>query len=104
MTAGGRKPRCTRCGARYTKDSREDRANWNVDVRGGLVVGYTCPRCQTDAEDVEARVKAAALDYVSLGGGVVGVCFKDELDDETREFAERWIGELQREQREEGTW
>jgi hypothetical protein len=50
---------CHRCGRRY----RNDRGDWNVQMRHGIALWILCPDCQTDAEDLEAQVNLAATDY-----------------------------------------
>ena len=99
------KPRCARCGRRWSKDSKADRDRWNVVTRGGgVTVGHICPRCQTDAEDTEAQVAQASLEYYRTPGGRLAARPKPELDDATRELAQAWIDQSQRQQKQEGTW
>jgi hypothetical protein len=43
--------RCDRCRKRY-----RGQPNWNQDWVAGIVVGYTCPDCQTVEENLGAEV------------------------------------------------
>ena len=60
--------RCDRCKRRL----RGEGAGWNVTVEQGMVVGHTCPGCQTAEENAEAEINEATLDYV---GHVPGIGF-----------------------------
>lgn len=54
--------RCERCGKRLRSLAAAE--GWNVRVeRGGRPVGVICPGCQTPAENAEAVIHEATLDY-----------------------------------------
>lgn len=55
--------RCSRCGRLLRDAPCVDALRWNVDAQNGCAVGFVCPDCQTDAEDVEAQANEAVLDY-----------------------------------------
>ena len=57
-----RTPKCSRCRRRFRMNAA-DNDLWNVVFKDGRVTGYLCPDCQTDAEDLEAQVNEATLDY-----------------------------------------
>lgn len=50
--------RCDRCRRR-----QRNIAGWNVTMSRGVVVGNTCPDCQTPSENAEAEVNMATLEY-----------------------------------------
>lgn len=50
--------KCSRCGRRWR--GQED---WNATMKGGVIVGALCPDCQTAAENAEAVINEATLDY-----------------------------------------
>lgn len=55
------KMRCTRCNRRHRTVGTDD--GWNVEFRREIFVAKICPACQTPAENAEAAVKEATLDY-----------------------------------------
>lgn len=54
--------KCSKCGRRYRAGAK-DADLWNVTFDHGVVTGFTCPACQTDAQDLEAAVNEALTDY-----------------------------------------
>ncbi|WP_067977116.1 hypothetical protein [Mycolicibacter icosiumassiliensis] len=56
----GKVRRCERCGKRLRSLAAE---GWNVRVERGRPVGVICPGCQTPAENAEATINEATLDY-----------------------------------------
>jgi hypothetical protein len=61
MTSSGpamKTPRCERCSRRY-RGTRD----WNATLLSGVIVSVLCPTCQTTAENIEAVVHEATLDY-----------------------------------------
>ena len=59
---GSNEIRCGRCGCRYHAAAR-GAGRWNVTLSRGVVVGATCPACQTGEENAEAEINLATLDY-----------------------------------------
>ncbi|MEU5242381.1 hypothetical protein ACH4UR_37400 [Streptomyces lydicus] len=53
---------CYRCTRACWKEA-DDASRWNTEFDRGVRVGLICPECQTPAENAEAEVKAATLDY-----------------------------------------
>ena len=62
--------KCGRCGRRY--EGAKDYDKWNATMSRGVMVGATCPVCQTTEEDAEAEINQATLDYGrdGLGRGI----------------------------------
>ena len=58
--------KCARCSRRF-RDGAADADRWNCQTEGGRVVAVLCPACQSDAEDIEAQVNLAMLDYLGPG-------------------------------------
>jgi len=50
--------RCHRCDRRWRGSG-----DWNATLRAGVVVGATCPTCQTVEENTEATINEATLMY-----------------------------------------
>lgn len=50
--------RCDKCGRR-----QRSVGGWNVTMSRGVVVGNTCPTCQTPEENAEAEINQATLEY-----------------------------------------
>ena len=48
--------RCDRCQRRCRDDG-----DWNVETRGGRIIRYLCPDCQTPDENEEARLRELGL-------------------------------------------
>ncbi|KKB98576.1 hypothetical protein [Mycolicibacter arupensis] len=53
--------RCERCGKRLRSLAAAE--GWNVRAEGGYPVGLICPGCQSPAENAEAIIHEATLDY-----------------------------------------
>lgn len=53
--------RCERCGKRLRNLGAGD--GWNVRAERGVILGLICPGCQTAAENAEALINEATLDY-----------------------------------------
>jgi hypothetical protein len=61
--------KCDRCRVRYVKQPTVKQTLWNTVYKKGMVVGFLCPDCQTDAESAEATINEATLHYVSDAAG-----------------------------------
>ncbi len=60
--------RCGRCGRRLRNAD-----GWNVTLEAGVVVGHTCPDCQTPVENSEAEINDATVVYGRRADGrIVG--------------------------------
>lgn len=51
-----------RCDRRRRR-MRGANTGWNSTVKQGIIVGYTCPNCQTPEENAEAEINAATTEY-----------------------------------------
>lgn len=51
--------RCTRCGRRL----RGNAEAWNAQFEAGRIVAVICPSCQSPAENAEAEINDATLNY-----------------------------------------
>lgn len=60
--------RCDRCRRR----ARGSANAWNVTMDRGVIIGHTCPACQTAEENAEAEINEATLEYL---GRIPGVGF-----------------------------
>jgi hypothetical protein len=60
---------CERCGVAYNDAPEQDRALWNMETKGGYVVGDLCGSCQTPDESAEAEINQATLDYAVTPDG-----------------------------------
>jgi hypothetical protein len=64
--------RCGHCRRRY-RATAPDSARWNVTLSSGVVVGITCPGCQTTEENLEAEINLTTMNYGTDGlGRVIG--------------------------------
>lgn len=50
--------RCSACARRL-----RSMEGWNVTLKAGVIVGYTCPDCQTAEQNAEAEINQATTDY-----------------------------------------
>lgn len=50
--------RCSECNRRMRST-----AGWNCTIKSGVIVGNTCPTCQTPEQNAEAEINEATLDY-----------------------------------------
>jgi hypothetical protein len=63
---------CKRC-ARELHRADQDADRWNTEYQRGRQVGFICPDCQTDVEDLEAEVNLATTDYTSMRRDAFGL-------------------------------
>jgi hypothetical protein len=66
----GRFRACDRCGRRLRNPGPD--CEWNVIVELGVITGLICPNCQTPAENAEAAIHEATLDYAVIDGRLAG--------------------------------
>jgi len=57
------KVKCKRCGKRSTLEQAAAQ-NWNTVFDRGRATGYLCHECQTPAENLEAEVNHATIEYM----------------------------------------
>lgn len=69
LVMAGRVVRCDRC-KDYARTVAQLKRGWNCTAKGGRVIGFLCPACQTPEENAEAEVKAATLNYVTGPDGL----------------------------------
>lgn len=53
--------RCMRCNRKTAKDKSA-----NMMMKGGVLAGFICGRCQTVEEYTEATINEATIDYSSM--------------------------------------
>lgn len=58
--------RCARCRRRLRNLNTP---GWNATFKGGVIVGYLCPDCQTPQENAEAEINEAITVYGRLADG-----------------------------------
>ena len=50
---------CMRCGKVLSREADAGALGWNMQLIGPIVVGFVCPECSTDEEDIKAQVTSA---------------------------------------------